>query len=306
MTLRNFPRLLAAGVAACICAPLFAEPVQVQHSSGEGAGYTFRRGNTCTVVTAAHVVLRNNDLPANDLLVLDRSGARVTGRVAYSNPAYDLALITLPEDSEVACSSTWPDTIVLRVRPRDDRVEVLRFDRIDQLVGDRFRSGAGAQNLTLAGVFMNNRENPTWTTYVRSWLVEHAGWSIVPAGDPTAFCTVKVNVTSWNRTNQANADYTRARDNAATICKRNGFLAEQLCKAANREVAETPRTLTTHKITLELSMTLPSGTASSKLGTGTYEHGTGVSYRSPEVELPALQRAVSGLASEMFDAGACG
>jgi hypothetical protein len=356
--------LLAWGGAA------LAEPVHIQHSGGEGSGYTFRRGNTCTVLTADHVV-QHGGLPAADLAVLDRSGAKAGGQVSYSNPAYDVALIALPDDTEVACTSAWPGAgalanatlngstrfdvvrhypdgrealillayaggtpqelslapvdrttiresdsgsivmldnapaaIVLRVRTADDRVDALRFDAIDTLVGDRFHAAAGARALSFAGVLTNGRENSTWSSYVRAWLTEQAGWGIVAAGDPGAFCALQVNVMSWARTNEANPDYTSARENATKICARNGFLAEQLCKVAEREVEDEPRTLTVHTIMLEASITPPSGTASSKLGTATYRHDASAGVR-PEIELAALQSAFASVAAPLFESGAC-
>ena len=361
---------LFAALSLTLCGTALAEPVHVQHSGGEGSGYTFRRGNTCTVVTADHVV-QNNGLPAAELTVLDRSGGKAIGQVAYSNPVYDLALIELPDDPEVACTSPWPDGgalagaslngstrfevvrhypdgrealillsyaggtpqelslapvdrttiresdsgsvvmlnnqpagIVLRVRTAEDRVDALRFDQIDQLVGDRFRGAAGARALAFAGVLTNGRENPAWSSYVRAWLTEQAGWGIVPAGDPGAFCTLQVNVMSWARANQANPDRANAEENAKKICDRGGFLAEQLCKVAQREVEEEARTLTVHTIMLEASMAPATGAAASKLVTANYHHDAtgGV---TPAVELAALQSAVANVAAPMFESGAC-
>jgi hypothetical protein len=368
---RSSPHRLLIALLLAPCGAAIAEPVHVQHPGGEGSGFTFRRGATCTVVTADHVV-QNNGLPAAELTVSDRSGGKATGQVAYSNPVYDLALIALPDDPEVACTSAWPDAgvlagasltgstrfevvrhypdgrealillsyaggtpqelslaptdrttiresdsgsivmlngqpagIVLRVRTADDRVDALRFDQIDQLVGERFRGADGARALAFTGVFTNSRENPAWSSYARAWLTEQAGWGIVPAGDPGAFCTLQVNVMSWARANQANPDYANAQDNAKKVCSRNGFLAEQLCKVAQREIEDEARTHTVHTIMLETSMTPAAGTAATtKLATVNYEHDASAGV-TPTIELAALQTALAGVAAPMFESGAC-
>jgi hypothetical protein len=374
MTSMSHGKFLSRGALAVAtiagCAAALAEPVHLQHSGGEGSGYTFRRGATCTVLTADHVV-QHNGLPAADLAVVDRSGAKAAGQVSYSNPVYDLALVALPDDTEVACTTAWPGAgalanaslngstrfdvvrhypdgrealillsyaggtpqqlslapmdrttiresdsgsivmldsapaaIVLRVRTADDRVDALRFDAIHSLVGDRFQGAAGARALSFAGVQTNGRQNPTWTSYVRAWLTEQAGWGIVPAGDPAAVCALQVNVMSWARANEANPEHASAQENATKICARNGFLAEQLCKVAEREVEDEPRTLTVHTIMLEASVTPSSGAASSKLGTATYRHDATAGVR-PETELAALQSAVASVAAPLFESGAC-
>lgn len=89
-----------------LAAALHAEPVEIKQGSEIGAGYTFRRGEICTVVTAHHVVKSDAVIQ-----VTDRTGGTTDrGKRTYDNTAYDLALVVLPADSGVACSETWPDT----------------------------------------------------------------------------------------------------------------------------------------------------------------------------------------------------
>jgi hypothetical protein len=179
----------------------YAEPVEIRQGDVIGAGYSFHRGATCLVITAYHVV-KEIGVPVT---VIDRTGAKAAGNRSYANESYDLAQIELPDNSSVACTSTWPDVawlrsanlsasselravrhyaggqeviirlkyaggdkdhimlapvdkltirasdsgaiveldgrlvgIVLSVDAGTDRVRALRFNRIDELVGDRF------------------------------------------------------------------------------------------------------------------------------------------------------------------------
>lgn len=203
---------LLASIALMIAAnSVYAEPVEIHQGSLIGAGYSFRRGTTCLVVTAQHVV-KEMGVPVT---VLDRTSAKAVGNRSYVNESYDLALIELAENSSVACTTTWPDVawlrsakfsaasefrairhygggqevvirlkhaggdkdhitlapvdkltiresdsgaiveldgrpvgIVLSIDTGTDRVTVLRFDWIDELVGERFRGGSGNGTLS--------------------------------------------------------------------------------------------------------------------------------------------------------------
>ena len=205
---------LLAGMALMIAAnSVYAEPVEIHQGSLIGGGYSFRRGATCLVVTAQHVV-KEMGVPVT---VLDRTSAKAVGNRNYVNESYDLALIELAENSSVACTTTWPDVawlrsakfsaasefrairhygggqevvirlkhaggdkdhitlapvdkltiresdsgaiveldgrpvgIVLSIDTGTDRVTVLRFDWIDELVGERFRGGSGNGTLSSA------------------------------------------------------------------------------------------------------------------------------------------------------------
>lgn len=343
-----------------------AEAVEIRHAGGVGAGYTFRRGQTCTVLTAAHVVA----YATGPIEVLDKSGAKAGAQVTYSNEAYDLALLALPDNPPVACTSAWPDgglkttrftsktefeavrhypdgrealillryaggtpqkftlapadkrrivesdsgTIVLldgeyagivqAVLTDEDRVEVLRFDTIDQLVGDRFRRLDGAPPLSFAGVFQNNRQHANWTTYIQSWLTERAGRMIVPQGNPLARCNFKVDVVSWDRASEPNPEYAQVQEQLKN-CTKRGWLWEQMCAAAKRREPNTPRTVMVHKLMLNITMAPPDGPAAVKLASRNYVPPPALGSSGPQLELAVLQTAVGDIAGDMFEAGAC-
>ena len=215
--------LMVLGVMLTMPPLCRSEPVEIKQESFTGSGYTFRRGAACLVVTAEHVVRE----PGVTITVQDRSSPRVGAERTYRNEGADLALLTLPEGTPVACTTTWPDSAWLRaasfgvksefrairhypggreeivfmkyaggdkshlflaqadgqsivesdsgsivdldgklvgivqsVATGNRRVKVLRFDKIDELVGDRFRAAAGTRFVTFSGVLQNGGSQP--------------------------------------------------------------------------------------------------------------------------------------------------
>ena len=72
--------------------------------------------------------------------------------------------------------------IVQTVDEGADRVDVMRFDMIDQLVGDRFRvSASNGGAISYSGVLWHGQPNPNWSTYVQAWLTEKAGRTVYAA-----------------------------------------------------------------------------------------------------------------------------
>lgn len=348
-----------------------AEAVEIRQGDLEGAGYSFRRGASCLVVTAHHVVKESGAVT-----VLDRTGAKVVGSRTYANASYDLALIELPDNSSVACTTTWPDVawlrsaaftpkselrairhyssggreeqirltpaggashhlflapidkrkiiesdsgtiveldgrlvgIVLSVDTDRDRITVLRFDTIDDLVGDRFRGGAGKRVINFAGVSWRGRENPSWSTYVQSWIAEKTGLTVVQASRaagaaPAATCEVKVEVLSWDRVAVSNPEFDGVQLQLK-VCGKRGFFYEQLCSQAKAASAHTPRQVMSQKIVLNAIVT-PSGAAPlSKLVTNTYMPQSSKVSRT-EIEVAALQAAVGPTLTELFNLGSC-
>ena len=96
-----------------------------------------------------------------------------------------------------------PVGIVQSVDTGTDRVNVLRFDRIDDLVGERFRSAGGGRSVDYAGVWFHGQQQQNWTAYVQAWLSERAKFAVFPAnskaGTPSSRCEVRVDVIAWDR-----------------------------------------------------------------------------------------------------------
>lgn len=364
----------AAGIAIVLCAAgvASAEPVEIRQGAFVGGGYSFRRGNSCFVVTARHVVPQMGGA----VTVLDRTGAKADGTRAYDNEFYDLALVSIPDKSPVACTTAWPDaawmtratfssrnqfrairhypggreTIVrlqyaggvkhmLTLAPADrlgiresdsgslvefdgrpvgivqsvdvasDRVNVLRFDAIDQLVGDRFR-GTSTGPVSFAGVLRNGRPFPTWSTYVQSWLTETAGRAVLPpvtgrgATGNRSTCEVKVDVLAWERVSVPNPDYT-AVDLQLKACGKRGFLFEQTCAAGRRAAANTPRTVQSQKLTINATVTPPGAAPLTKLGTTTHVPPARANLGRAELEMYVLQAAVAPALTELLSRAPC-
>ncbi len=353
--------------------PVRAEPVEIRQGSYTGAGYSFRRGTACLIVTARHVVSEIG----SSVTVLDRTGAKAEASRSYDNESYDLALITLRDSPPaVACTTTWPDVAWLRrasfttgsefqvvrhypsgkesivrlkyaggtkdrltLAPVDklniiesdsgaivmldgritgivqsvdtgtDRINVLRFDSIDQLVGDRFRGSSAGRVVSYAGVLWHGRENPTWSTYVQSWITEKAGRSVIPVSlaagrAPSATCEVKVEVLSWDRVAVPNPAYDSVQLQLKA-CGKKGFIFETMCKSAQTQAASTPRQVQSQKIAVNVTVTPPGAAALSKLSTSTHVPQPGATLSQAEIELGSLQAAVGPSLTDLLAGGGC-
>ena len=348
-----------------------AEPVEVRQEGSMGAGYSFRRGSACQVITAHHVV-KEMGIP---ITVEDKTGARATGNRTYASAENDLALITLSDGAAVACTAPWPAVdwlrsasfsgssafravrhytsgkeaivrlthaggdrnhfslapvdksniresdsgtivefegkpvgIVLSVNTATDRVTVLRFDRIDELVGERFRGSAAASLVSFLGVLHGGRENPTWTQYMQAWMTEKAGRTVIaPArsgGEAAkAKCEVKVEVLAWEQARVANPE----RDTfqlPLKACGKKGFFYEQMCKQAKESLAAAPPYVASQRLTVNVTATPKGAPPQSKLVTSTLVPQSGKLSRA-DVELSALQATAGPPLSELFSRGVC-
>lgn len=360
-------------LGVCLGLPAWAGTLELRQGSEVGAGSGFRRGDLCLVLTAAHVV---KDEGA-EVTVLDRTGARATGQVSYSNPTYDVALVTLQPGFAVACNQRWPDSdwmaaaswtprselvavrhypngreavIALRwaggtpdtltlarvdrmeIRSSDsgsmvllgdrtvgivkevdtavDRVEVLRFDVIDRLLGDRFRaSGAGA--VVFDGVIHRGRPQATWTNYVRAWFTESAGRPLVEASHPAARCRVRSEVIDWSQRNVENPAYGQLQAQLAG-CKtnllwRNSARLIKNCEDSSRNaLKETPRQLRVHALQLKVDVSpVKGGAALSRLRTVELSEDPKARPSRADVELKTLQTAFAQVGQELLGGGAC-
>lgn len=354
-----------------VASSALAEPVEVRQGTPVGAGYSFRRGGACLVITARHVVSQMGEAIA----VLDRTGAQSQGNRAYDNESYDLALINVPEKSTLACSSVWPDaawlaratfsaqsdfqavrhypngreTLVrlrhaggvrhlltmapadrLTIRESDsgsivqldgrlvgivqsvdvatDRVNVLRFDTIDQLIGDRFRNKSASGPLSYAGVFSRGRVDPEWSAAIQSWLTEKAGRTIVQSGanrEPgAALCEVKVEVLAWERVSVPNPDFDAVQLQLQACGKKN-FLLEQTCQAGRAAAKTTPRRVLSQKLTVRTSISPPESPGQAKLQTTTHLPPSGERAGRTELELTVLQAAVGPVLQELLGSTSC-
>lgn len=365
--------LLLVGLASLGFVPSTgkAEPVEIKQDQFTGAGYSFRRGASCVVLTAQHVV-KEIGVP---ITVLDRTGAKAAGSRTYANEAYDLALVALPDNSPVACTATWPDPAWLRgasfgsksefrairhypggqevivylkhaggdkdrltlapvdavtIRESDSgsiveldgklagivqsvatdtqRVSVLRFDRIDALVGERFRKSAGGGVVSFAGVFFNGRPNPNWGTYVQAWISEKAGRTVVPSAaaaklDPKPVCEVKVDVVAWERVAAANPELGSI-GLQEKACGKKGFLYEQLCKQAKESKAAATPQVQSQKTTMNIAVTPTGAAPQTRLVQSTHTPANS-RITHAEIESAALQSAVAPTLTELLALGGC-
>lgn len=357
----------------CTVDVALAEPVDVRQAAEIGSGYTFGRGDTCTVLTAGHVVREAGD----EVTVTDRTGGRAVGQRIYYNEAYDLALVELPRGATVACAARWPEVrwmsgwqpdtraqfdvvrhypggrellvalryaggssdtltlafvdklrivasdsgslarldgkpagIVRRVLPDSDRVDVLRFDVIDRLVGERFRGTVKGLPVALDGVTQGGRAKPTWGTFVKAWLTEQAGRRVVEAGDPSALCRIGIEVIEWKQTRVENPKFASLNSQLSScrssLMSKLGPKFQQACEQSARDsLRTTQRQLNSHQVMFNMTMTPRSRTAQTKLTTFEFMEPPGSDGRGAEAEMNVLLSAIAPTAQDMFKAGAC-
>ena len=193
--------------------------------------------------------------------------------------------------------------IVQRIDPASDRVEVLRFDIVDQLVGLRFRGADQRRRVTLDGVFRQKRAVPNWTVYARSWLEEGGHASVVEANDRQASCRVRADVISWQPAREPNPEYAQLQQRLRS-CGSVPVLGPTLCSQARDQLRNTPPQLTGYRITLDVAVTGPSGQRQSKLATATHLSATRTADRDL-AERQAFQEAFGQTIGPLFRNGAC-
>ena len=185
-----------------------------------------------------------------------------------------------------------PAGIVQSVDTGIDRVNVLRFDMIDQLIGDRFRN-SGGRVIAYAGVLWRGRENPTWSAYVKAWITENIGGAVIPASSTggvtsKAACAVKVEVLSWDQVRVPNPDFDSVQLQLKA-CGKRGLFYEQVCSSARQAAASTPRQLMSQKIALNVEVTPTGAPPLSKLQSSTHVP------RSAQLTRPEIEpRCIAG------------
>jgi hypothetical protein len=202
-----------------------------------------------------------------------------------------------------------PAGIIKQVDTAIDRVEVVRFDLIDRLVGERFR-GTGAGAVALEGVFNRGRPQANWTSYVAAWLTETARRPLVPAGDTAARCRVRAEVIDWSQRNVPNPRAQSAQEQLAS-CRSNVLLRKspqlvKICEDGARNTMKTePRTLRVHSVQLKVDVAPRSGATLSKLRTVEETLAPDASGSRADAEMVVMQNAFADVAQEMLRSGVC-
>lgn len=200
--------------------------------------------------------------------------------------------------------------IVKEVDTGNDRVEVVRFDVIDRLLGDRFR-GAGAGPVAFDGVLHRGRLNPNWTAYVAAWLTDTAGRALVPASSTQARCRIRAEVVDWSQRHVANPRYDQLQQTLqgckANLLFRNSKTLIQACESTARaQLQDTPRQLRVHAVQLKVDVQPAAGGAAlSRLKSSEHAEAAGASVSRADVELQVLQASFADTARELLGAGIC-
>ncbi len=196
--------------------------------------------------------------------------------------------------------------VVTRVDPSTDRVEVLRFDLIDKLVGDRFRGAAKRVPVQVDGVFRGGRPNPNWSAFLRAWVRETAGRPIVAPQDPAARCRIAVDVLEWRRAQVPNPEYEKAKKQDCSMMRMLGKSVLARCEEQKRSAARSiPRVLTGYTMTLEVKMTPRSGAAVTKLANGTVTTESTQQARTTDGEFNAMSTVMAPAALDLLGSGVC-
>lgn len=197
--------------------------------------------------------------------------------------------------------------IVTKVDPATDRVEVLRFDLIDKLLGDRFRAAATAAAVQVDGVFQRGRAHPNWSAYLRAWVGESTGRLIVPAQDPSARCRIAIDVLEWKNVQIPNPEYDSVRQQDCRLTgKLFGKTALARCEEQKRSAIQTtPRALPGYAMSMEIRMTPRSGPMLTRLASGTVPVQSGQRARTADDEFNAMQAVMAPAAQDMLTTGVC-
>lgn len=201
--------------------------------------------------------------------------------------------------------------IVRAVDTATDRVEVLRFDAIDRLLGERFRGKAGGGAIAFDGVAWQGRRQAKWSEYISSWMQDVVQRPVLGPNDPNARCAMSVKVLDWGQASVPNPAHPIARKTLEE-CSSNvlGNLVKGLTRPtciANAQSAlkATSTTVLKHSIQISVEARSRSGTLTTKLRqlehTSIPQKGTSRS----DTELEVLQATFPIIAQEVFSSGVC-
>jgi hypothetical protein len=210
--------------------------------------------------------------------------------------------------------------MVQQVNLDRDRVIMLRFDHIDHLIGDRFRTRGVGLPLAYEGVYQAGRPHAQWTTFLGAWLNEKLGGrSIVDLststpvvgapgggfGEPLeASCRIKVDVIAWERANVPNPAWANVQANLKA-CGEKGRLKQLLCAAARSAADTTPQRVTQHKVTFNALVTPRAGKPVSKLLTRTIIPASGPARGQTEFDVVVVQNTVGPTVKDLLEDASC-
>ncbi|MDZ7651495.1 MAG: hypothetical protein U5L03_02440 [Burkholderiaceae bacterium] len=186
-----------------------------------------------------------------------------------------------------------------------DRVDVLRMDVVDRLVGPRFRGASTSTAVTFDGVFHQGRPNPNWSSYVGAWLAESGGRTLVDAGSAQWRCRIRADVLDWSQRAMQNPRYDELQQSLSS-CKSNPLLrrsatAVKMCEdGARAQLKETPRQVRMHALQLKVDVAPRTGAPQNRLRSVEIAEDAGAGLSRPQVELQVLQSAFRSVAGDML------
>ncbi|MBE7418831.1 MAG: hypothetical protein HS128_14025 [Ideonella sp.] len=194
--------------------------------------------------------------------------------------------------------------IVKQVRPDADRVEVVRIDVIDKLLGERLRGG-GRSPLAIEGVRSRGRVDPRWSPYLREWVARSTGRQAVPAGDPGAKCRIAVDLMDIRPTQVPNPQLEQAGGQDCSLITLVNRKLGATCESEKRKsVASTPRTLAAYIVSADVQVQPKQGAPVAKLASGTVPI-EGRATRSIEEQFSALATVMGPAAKELIAQAGC-
>ena len=194
--------------------------------------------------------------------------------------------------------------MVQSVDSKTDRVEVLRFDVIDRLLGDRFR-GSGRAPLAIEGVRSRGQLNPNWTAYLRSWVAEATGRNAVPANDPSAKCRIAVDLMDIRQTQVANPEYEQGANADCSLMTKLNKRLGAACEDNKRKSAALPRTLVAYAVSADVKIHRTQGPALAKVASGTVPIDKKRATRSIDEQFAALEAVMAPAAKELIAQAGC-
>lgn len=186
-----------------------------------------------------------------------------------------------------------------------DRVDVLRMDVIDRLVGPRFRGVSTSAAVAFDGVFHQGRPHANWSSYVSAWLMESGGRTVVDAGSSQWRCRIRADVLDWSQRAMENPRYGELQQSLSS-CKTNPLLrrsatAVKMCEdGARAQIKETPRHVRVHALQLKVDIAPRSGTPQNRLRSVEISEDANAGLSRPQVELQVLQSAFRSVAADML------
>lgn len=217
--------------------------------------------------------------------------------------------LTASDSGSLVMMGKRPAGVVVNVDTERGRVNVLRMDKVESLVGSRFVD-ADSMLVALEGVVFRGKEHAAWSSYVGTWFGSEGAPPMAEAGHASASCRVTVEVLSFEQTRIANPEIAEARASRANcrsnlLFKNSARLIKMCEDGADTTINNAPRQLAVASIQMRVLVTDSQRRQFTNLGSRQFTRDADAHMSGADVELQVLRETFAALGPPPLQQAGC-